>query len=235
MARIPSCGALLFVLLALVGGAEAHEGHKPVEERRTGGTFAFVPKPGTYQLPAVKRAAGGPVLDERGRAHDLADLLSGRITVLAFIYTRCGDACPTANLQMSLLQDLAAKTPALSGRVRLISMSFDPDYDRADVMAELAAQWRSADSQAPEWLFLTGRDGQTLAPTLAAYNQSVSVKPAQSPSGPLSHIFRAFLIDREGRVRNIYSLDFFEPDLVLADLQTLLIDDRASAQVNRWR
>ena len=54
------------------------------------------------------------MFDEAGRRHDLGDLLHGRTTVLAFVYTRCGDICPTATLDMSQLQDLAAKDRRLS-------------------------------------------------------------------------------------------------------------------------
>jgi cytochrome oxidase Cu insertion factor (SCO1/SenC/PrrC family) len=222
-------GAALLAALLAMGGAAAHEEHRASSHAAADG-YAFVPAPGSYRLPPIREAGGGPVLDEQGAAHDLARLLAGRITVMAFIYTRCGDACPTATLQMSLLQDAAARA-GVSGRMRLVSMSFDPDHDTPEVMAQHALQWRSADRRAPEWLFLTGSGGQSLAPILAAYNQSVLAKPdGQSAAGPLSHIFRAFLVDREGRIRNIYSLDFFDPRLILNDVRTLLLDDDAAAQ-----
>ena len=105
------CGASL--------AASAHDLHErePNAGQPTGPStgYAFaLPDPGSYRLPAIRPAAGGSVLDERGRGHDLADLLQGRITVLAFMYTRCGDLCPTATLQLSLLQDLVAKDQRLS-------------------------------------------------------------------------------------------------------------------------
>src|SRR5262249_54741638 len=65
--------------------------------------FAFsLPTPGSYELPPIMRAAGGLVLDEKGVSHDLGEILRERVTVLAFIYTRCGDVCPMASLQISL-------------------------------------------------------------------------------------------------------------------------------------
>jgi cytochrome oxidase Cu insertion factor (SCO1/SenC/PrrC family) len=93
-------------------------------------------------------------------------------------------------------------------------------------MAEQAQIWRSQQSQAPEWRFLTAPDREALAPLLAAYDQSIGRKPDKnSPSGPLYHIFRAFLIDRSGKIRNIYSLDFLDPKLVLTDVKTLLLEE----------
>jgi protein SCO1/2 len=113
----------------------------------------------------------------------------------------------------------------MSGRMRLVTMSFDPEHDTPEVMREFAAQWRSIDPASPEWLFLTAPDPAAIVPVLAAYNQRVDRKPdAASPGGPLSHIFRAFLIDHEGMIRNIYSLDFFDPELVLNDVRTLLLE-----------
>ena len=106
-------GALTVGLAALPCAASPHDAHKPVAEQ--GAAYAFpIAQPGSYRLPPIKRAAGGAVLDENGRPNDLADLLGGRTTVLSFIYTRCGDVCPTATLNMSLLQDLAAKDIGLA-------------------------------------------------------------------------------------------------------------------------
>jgi hypothetical protein len=45
------------------------------------------------------------------------------------------------------------------------------------------------------------------------------------PQGPLYHILRIFLIDREGRIRNIYSSATLDPRLVLADVKTLLLEE----------
>jgi hypothetical protein len=60
-----------------------------------------------------------------------------------------------------------------------------------------------------------------------AYNQSIGPKPNKT-SSPLQfyHIFRAFLIDRSGQVRNIYSLDFLDPNLVMTDIKTLLLEEK---------
>ena len=41
----------------------------------------------------------------------------------------------------------------------------------------------------------------------------------------LYHILRVFLIDREGRIRNIYSSGTLDPRLVLADVKTLLLEE----------
>lgn len=217
MTPMRAAALLGLAALAFAAAAPAHEGHAP---RPEAAAVFPVPPPGSYRLPPIKQAAGGSVLDEAGRRQDL---LGGEhaFTVLALIYTRCGDVCPLASADMARLQDLAAKDAAVARRMRLVTLSFDPEHDTPEVMRDFAASWRSTDPAAPAWAFLTTSDRAALAPILAAYGQGV----APGPSGTLSHVFRAFLIDPKGRVRNIYSLDFFEPALVLTDIRTLLLEE----------
>ena len=59
---------------------------------------------------------------------------------------------------MSQLQDLAAKDRRVSRRMRLVTISFDPEHDTPQTMRDYAAQFRSAAAAAPEWLFLTAPD-----------------------------------------------------------------------------
>jgi cytochrome oxidase Cu insertion factor (SCO1/SenC/PrrC family) len=230
-------GAFAFPLIMASTFVVAHDAHlhdlSVGESKDPAPAYAFpLPAPGTYELPPIMAAAGGYVLDEKGRNHDLEQLLRGHVTVLAFIYTRCGDVCPTASLQLSLLQDLAAAAPEVANRMQLLSMSFDPDYDKPAVMAEYARAWRSAKKEAPEWQFLTAPDRVTLAPLLVAYNQSIGPKPNKSSSfHEFYHIFRAFLIDRSGQVRNIYSLDFLDPKLVMTDINTLLLEEKRAPSI----
>ncbi|ACA15653.1 electron transport protein SCO1/SenC [Methylobacterium sp. 4-46] len=219
-AALPLLAAALAVAVPAFGAA-AHEGHPPAPGAAAGPSFP-VPPAGSYRLPPIRPAAGGVVLDETGRRLDLLrDALRGRATVLALIYTRCGDLCPLASADMARLQDLAAADADLSRRMRLVTLSFDPEHDTPEVMRAFAAAWRSSDPAAPAWAFLTAPDRDALAPILAAYDQRLD----RRPGGALGHLLRAFLIDRRGRIRNIYSLDFFEPALVLNDVRTLLLEE----------
>jgi methanethiol oxidase len=66
-----------------------------------------------------------------------------------------------------------------------------------------------------------------LQPILDAYGQAVQRKEnPYDPTGPLYHNLRFFLIDRSGRVRNIHSSGTLDVRLVLADVQTLLMEPR---------
>jgi hypothetical protein len=70
------------------------------------------------------------------------------------------------------------------------------------------------ESMAPRgrWRFLTAASEDAIAPVLDDFGQD---------TGP-SHVLKIFLVDGEGRVRNIYSTGFLDVRLLLADLETLL-------------
>jgi protein SCO1 len=212
-------------LLLAAAAAQAHEGDEPAAQGPAD-AYAFpLPEPGSYRLPPIRAAAGGPVLLEDGRAADLGALLRGRVTVFSFIYTRCPDLCPIATLRLADLHGLAAGDAALAGRLQLVSMSFDPAYDTPAVMQGYGAAWRSTAAGAPDWHFVTAPDEVRLAPVLAAYDQAVATLPAEGEGEPgLAHVLRVYLVDAEGMVRNIYSLDFLDPRLVLGDVRTLLLE-----------
>ncbi len=81
--------AALLVLALSLGKASAETG---LDLPRDPDFDYEPPVPGTYNLPVVKEAADGALRDTQGKPLNLRDVTGGRITVLSFIYTRCGDA-----------------------------------------------------------------------------------------------------------------------------------------------
>ena len=184
------------------------------------------PVPGSYTLPIVKQAADGEVLNSEGRPLRLSELTHGRLTVLSFIYTRyaAAKACPMATGVLMQLHRLSAEDETLARHMRLVSISFDPSADTPDRMAAYSAL---ADSNKPaaEWRFITTASQDKLRPIIDAYGQAVNRKKnPHDPTGPLNHILRVFLIDRNGNIRNIYSSGTLDVRLVLADVKTLLAE-----------
>lgn len=185
------------------------------------------PVPGSYTLPVVKGAGDGALLDSDGKPIHLRDLTHGRVTVLSFIYTRCAaaKACPYATSVLGQLHLLSTEDKTLARNVRLVSMSFDPEYDTPQRLAAYSENVREQKSGC-EWRFATAKSRAELESILAVYGQAVDKRSnAADPQGPLYHILRVFLIDREGRIRNIYSSGTLDPRLVLADVKTLLLEE----------
>jgi cytochrome c peroxidase len=218
---------MLIALLAGSTGAAPHEHPPPVVLAPGYADLAFTPpKAGTYQLPPLGVAADGPVVASNGEPTRLHHLLGGKITILSFIFTRCSDVngCPLATYVLRNVQDRVAADPTLRDEVRLVSMSFDPAYDTPATLDAYAARFRKPGF---DWRFVTCRNEAELAPVLDAYGQSVvpDVDESGNRLGSMSHILRVYLIDRERRIRNIYSVSFLHADVVANDVRTLLIED----------
>src|SRR5262245_10839358 len=129
-----------------------------MDDERTTDHDYNAPKPGTYTLPAIKKAADGALLDPAGRPVRLAELTRGRITVMSFIYTRCAAAraCPMATGVLMQLHRESAEDATLAKKLRLVSMSFDPVNDTPERMAAYS-QLASARPTAAPWHFVTAR------------------------------------------------------------------------------
>jgi len=214
--------AIAVALLGLVGVSF------PADLPRTADHDYDPPAPGSYTLPVVKEAADGEVLDTDGRPLRLRELTRGRVTVMSFIYTRCAaaKACPYATGVLRELHQWSAEDPGLAAGMRLVSMSFDSAGDTPERMAAYAGL-ASGRKSAAQWRFLTTASQAKLKPILEAYGQAVDKK--QNPldaTGPLNHTLRVFLIDRAGNIRNIYSSGTLDVRLVLADVKTLMLEER---------
>jgi len=181
------------------------------------------PESGTYTLPIYPKATNGNVINHKSETKSLYDLYDNRITLLNFMYTTCTDinGCPLATAVFHKIQQKVSKDPDLSKKVRLLSLSFDPKNDTPEVMNLYAT---GTDKQLLDWQFLTSSSADMLDPILKGYQQRIVREYDENGNyiGSISHILRVFLIDREKNVRNIYSVSFLHPDLLINDIKTLL-------------
>jgi protein SCO1 len=192
-----------------------------------------VPAPGSYTLHRIMPAPDGPVLDVDGRVQRLARFTRDKITLLGFIYTTCADpeGCPLAYRVFDRLRERIQAEPAFAGRVRFVTLSFDPARDTPAVMAQYAGS-RLKNVGGLEWYFLTTRSARDLMPLVEGFGQDVRYAINKSNGRTvreLSHVLKVFLIDRVGYIREIYSSAFLHPDSVMSDIETLqmeLADDR---------
>ena len=219
--------ARLLGLLAGLVGAPALRAHQPEPLP----ALDFVPPaPGSYTLHRIMPAPDGRVLGIDGRSQPLSRYTRGQLTLLGFIYTTCVDpeGCPLAYRVFDALKAAIAATPALHGKVRFVTLSFDPARDTPDVMRRYAGS-RAVDAGGGlRWYFLTTRSARELMPLVEGFGQDVRVIHDRSSGRArreLSHVLKVFLIDREGYVREIYSSLFLHPQTVLNDIETLLMEE----------
>ncbi|MGX4642566.1 SCO family protein [Massilia sp. SYSU DXS3249] len=198
--------------------------------------LAFVPPaPGSYRLERIMRSPDGLVLESDGSLRRLSEFTTGKITLFSFIYTYCTDArgCPLAWSTLHSLKGSIERTPSLHGKVRFVSMSFDPVHDTPAAMRSYGGQEARARGGL-RWHFLTTRNGRELAPLLDGFGQDVSVAAVQ-PYGQrvpvLSHLLKVYLLDAAGDVREIYSTSYLHLAVLLGDIQTLLREPPARRQL----
>jgi protein SCO1 len=147
---------------------------------------------GEIPPPKEKLRPGDPVADfelrdQLGRAVRLSDL-RGKVVAVDFIYTRCPlpDVCPRLSANFAALQRRFHER--LGADLVLLSVTVDPQYDTAQVLADYARRWGADDRG---WLFLTG----DVAPIAAQLGEVY-----WTDEGAIGHNAIASIIGRDGRL-----------------------------------
>jgi cytochrome oxidase Cu insertion factor (SCO1/SenC/PrrC family) len=233
-------GALVVLALGLGAAAEAHDRSLHAKPAAPAGVWTErtpefdydPPAPGTYELPELRDAGDGAVLDVHGTPGHLGDVLKGKVTLLSFIYTNCGDTkgCPLATAVLADIFRASSDQPDLAANLRLVTLSFDPEHDTPKAMAEYAAPLLALREGRPscEWSFLTTAAKRDLDPILADYDQLVVKNLGRDNAfdGTFEHLLRVYLIDRAGKLRNVYGVSLLDPRLLVVDAKTLLLEER---------
>jgi cytochrome oxidase Cu insertion factor (SCO1/SenC/PrrC family) len=160
------------------GAAQAHQTQQPLQQAQ----LAQAQQPQQPQ-PAKQAKLTPAERDARAREYFTdtvlktqanrtvkfySDTLKGKVVVLNFMYTHCGDACPliTAKLVQAKndLGDASAK------EVRFISISVDPERDTPEEMAKYARKFHP---DHPDWIYLTGAKANVdfVLKKLGVYNE----------------------------------------------------------------
>lgn len=210
------------------GGAASATRPATIGEAYTYAPGAFtpeyqVPEPGSYSLPVIQRIHDHPLIDAIRGETTLFSLKAGRMAVVAFVYMSCAEAtgCPFSLSVLHRLDAVLAADPSLGSRVTLLTISFDPGRDTPRRMADL----RRLHDPKSDWSFTTPSGEAALTPLLADFDQSAAKLryPDGRWSGLFRHVLKVFLLDERNEVRNVYSVGFLHPELVLADLRTLTL------------
>jgi protein SCO1/2 len=151
---------------------------------------------GVHLLQAGDLVPGTALIDQDGRSISLNDF-RGSVVAVSFIYTRCPlpQFCPLIDRRFGEVQKLAAAEPALTGKVKLLSISFDPKFDRVEV---LRAHARTVGADDTVWRFATA--DEAVVDRLAA---EFGINVIREKDGTISHNLRTAVIDRTGHVVSI--------------------------------
>jgi protein SCO1/2 len=160
-----------------------------------------------------------PLVDHDGRPITLRDF-RGVATAVTFIYTRCPLAqfCPLLDRRFAEVQKLAAAAPGLRGKVKLLSISFDPQFDRAGVL-KAHAEKLGADPQV--WRFATA-EAQVVDRLAATFGVNV----IRERDGTITHNLRTAIIDPSGHISRMLDNNAWTAE----DLLRALSDAAAAAR-----
>jgi protein SCO1/2 len=163
---------------------------------------------------AVIRTAPGFQLTGADEKSVTLSQFRGKVVLVSFVFTTCNGTCPATTARLAKIQEAIVKVPSLKDRVQLISISLDPERDTTE---KLRGYMGLYDVDHRNWSFVTGAAAD-VRHTIAAWG--MWAKPAAN--GQLDHPSRVFLVDPQGRIREIYNLDFLRLPWVIDDVQLLL-------------
>lgn len=157
------------------------------------------------------------LIDQADRRRSLSEW-NGTPTLMTFIYTQCPfpNFCPAMNRNFAAIQRTLASDATLKGRLKLVSVSFDPEHDTPAVLADFAAKH---ESDPAVWTWLTG-DRVTTDRLAAKFG--VSVIRNGATAADVMHNLRTALIGADGHIVKIYSGTDWTPATVLSDLRDIL-------------
>ncbi len=194
MLKFAACGALT---LALAGSGMADPQ-----------AAAAADNPCDHVVPLVNvgdRLPATTFVDQRGHRVVFDDMRGDAIAV-AFVYTRCRDACPVITRKLAQVRSSLGDGP-----FRLAEVTIDPSHDDPKTMAAYAREYRI---DAPMWLALTGTPAD-----VDDFNRRMGVQAIQTGRDEIVHNDRVVLVSPKGVVVDIIDGSSWTPADLTAQLR----------------
>jgi len=148
---------------------------------------------GVHFLQAGDSVPDTPLIDQDGKPISLKDYRGSAVAV-SFIYTRCPLAqfCPLIDRRFGEVQNRAVDDPVLKGKLKLLSISFDPAFDQPGILRVHA---RKLGANPTIWMFATA-DAAVVDRLAAAFGVNVT----REKDGTITHNLRTAVINPSGRI-----------------------------------
>ncbi len=142
------------------------------------------------KLPILGEVSNFNLIDTQEKQFTLQKL-KGKIWVVDFMFTTCGNICPMLTKNMAALHRSFFSVDS----VEMISISVNPENDSPFVLREFAKRYH-ADTK--KWHFLTGSRAEI---------QNLTVKSFKIGSweDPIFHSDQFVLVDAKSRIRGYYA------------------------------
>ena len=171
-----------------------------------------------YQdLPVYGQIPSFRFLERDGQFRTLQDL-QGEIWLADFFFTTCTGPCPVLSSRMA---DLAQSVARTKGKVKIVSITVDPETDTPERLQAYAKKYGAGTN----WWFLSGPLPEVFRIAREGFKLAVEPNPPEAVAlnGKMLHSTKIALVDGRGQVRAYYNGT--EEDLlaqVLPDVGNLL-------------
>jgi protein SCO1/2 len=157
------------------------------------------------------------LINQDGKAVRLSSF-RGKVLALTFIYTRCPlpDFCIRMSSHFARVQKVLQGEPALAGKWHLLSVSFDPKFDRPVVLRRYAGEYGADFST---WDFVT--DPDTMGPVIRTLADGLGLEYSED-EGLIDHNLRTVIIDPEGKLFKVLTGNEWKPEELAAEIRRLV-------------
>lgn len=149
------------------------------------------------------------------------ELVKGKITLMAMVYTHCPDICPMTTHNMQLVESKLSEKELEN--VRFVVITFDPNRDTPSELKKFA---EIRDINFGRWSFLSGDEQNTKEVMLKFDVKAVPADSSYDAEGNLSyyivHTDRISLIDQEGVLRKNYVGSIANINEIVEDIKYLM-------------
>lgn len=146
------------------------------------------------------------LIDQRGQSFNLQSF-AGRVLVVTFIYTRCPlpDFCPLMIAHLESVRQRADQA-GLGGRLALLGVTLDPDYDTPAVLQAFGESRLKGGRRFDQWTLATGTPAQidSLASLFGVRHQNVN--------GTVTHTLSTAVVGHDGRIMRVFDSNSWRPD-----------------------
>jgi protein SCO1/2 len=196
-----------------------------VVTKKGDGTTAAPPTENLHDPQPGEKVPDFALVNQDGKTIHL-DSFKGKVTLVTFIYTRCpfADYCPLVSRNFAQVYAATRANPALSSKVRLLSVSFDPTHDTPPVLRQYASTFNAITGGSPldRWQFATAppKDLEKMTQFFGVY---------YDPSGAeVVHSLSTSVISPDGTIYKWYSGNEWKAGDLLDDATKALATAKAA-------
>lgn len=189
------------------------------------GLLLFVTVKPIKVLPRMRLAPGITLTDSTGKPLTTFDTF-GNVVLYNFTYTRCNVDCAETATQSAQLQATLQQMDLQGVPVRMVTVSFDPEYDTPEVLSA----WLEAHGADPAiWDAATG-DAAALKYMIGS---GFETWYEQQPDGSFKFDPVWVLVDGAGFLRSRYAAADLTPEVLQRDLGLVVNEVVNSTGVNK--